>query len=234
MALTDFSPTGPVSDPARVARNFRDKETGIPREALACLSTLHGEAGRDLYLLQFLARSPQFCVALMLAGAVTLIWTSEEASGDTLSANFAWVTSLVIGITAITHNYIQGFARSPTWIPPQDATAELRTLLVYLGLAWGLGSFLVVPALPSSVLAFAFAAGPGLTCALTLRDDKGVIAFSTPVCLLTTSAALLEAWPYGTWIAGLTLVVGVAIVGYSMLQCAIQRRRILLPILALR
>jgi hypothetical protein len=148
MALTDLNSTGPFFDPAPVAKTFRDKETGIPREALVRLCMLHGEAGRDLHQLQFLARSPQFCVALMLAGAIALIWTSEEASGDTLSVDFAWATSLLMGIVAITCNYILGFARSPNPIPPRHATAELRILLAYLGAAWGLGALLAVPAPP--------------------------------------------------------------------------------------
>jgi hypothetical protein len=75
--------------------------------------------------------------------------------------------------------------------------------------------------------------GPCLACVLILRDDKGVIAFSVPACLLTATTALLNAWPSGAWSAGFTLVVGMAIAGHSMLQCAIWRRRLLFPNLAL-
>ena len=219
MALTDLNSTGPAFDPARFARILCD--TGIPREALARLPALHREAVRDLHLSQFLARSPRFCIALMLAGVVTLIWGNVPATD--FASDFIWATSILIGIAAMTRTTIRGFARSPSLVPLQHTASELRLLLLYTGVAWGTGAFLAMPALPSPALAFVFAIGPSLACALILTDQKGVIAFGTPVALLTAVAALLD-WPHGGWVAGTTLAAGAATVSFSMLQCAIRTR----------
>jgi len=232
MALTDLNSTGPAFDPARFARILCD--TGVPGEALARLPALHREAGRELRLSQFLARSPRFCVALMLAGVATLIWTFHDASRDVLAADFIWATAILIGIAAMTRTTIQGFARSPRLAPLQHTASELRLFLLYTGAAWGAGAFLAMPALPSPALAFVFAIGPSLVCALILKDQEAVIAFSAPVTLLTAGAALLGAWPYGGWVSGTILAAGAATVSFSMLQCAIRRRRDSLSYPALR
>ena len=233
MALIDLNSTGPAFDPARFAKTFRDSDTRIPSQALLRLSVLHREAGRDLHLSQFLAGAPRFCVALMLAGAVTLGWASRDESSAPQNADFAsdfiWAASILIGIVAMTHTHIRNFARSPGWVPLDDAASRLRMLLLYMGVVWGGGAFLVTPARP--VLALAFVAGPSLACALTLKDEKGVIAFGAPAALLTASAALPGARPAGAWVAGAALAAGAAIAGFSMLQCAIRRRQDSLPAL---
>ena len=127
MALTDLNSTSLAFDP----RSFRDKHD-IPHEALARLPLLHGEAGRNLHLSQLLARSPQLCVALMLAGALTLLWT-----GGNLKADFTWVMLVLVGVVGMTRNYIRGFARSLRRVPLQEAASDLRLLLLYTGAAWG-------------------------------------------------------------------------------------------------
>src|SRR5882757_4909257 len=177
MALTDLNSTGPAFDPARHARNFRDGQAGStsPHQGLARLSVLHGEAGRDLQSWQFLARSPGACIALMLAGALALIWTAQ--GGASLEAEFTWAILVLMSIVAITHTYIGGFARSPRRIPLKRAASRLRMLLLYAGLAWGAGALLVMPDLPGPVLVFAFATVPGLACALILKEEEGAIAF---------------------------------------------------------
>ena len=228
MALTDLH--GP--DPARFARILCD--TGLPRDALARLPVLHREASRELHLSYFLARSPRFCVALMLAGVATLIWASQEGRRDVLAADFFWATDILIGIAAMTRTTIQGFARSPRLAPLQHTAAELRLFLLYSGAAWGTGAFLVMPALPSPALAFVFAIGPSLASVLILKDHKGAIAFSAPVILLTAGAAVLGAWPFGAWVAGATLVTGAILAGPSMLRCAIRARHDSLSYRALR
>jgi hypothetical protein len=227
MALTDVNAPGlNSSGQAFDPRTFRDS-SAVPYEALDRLPTLHGEASRNMQLSQFLARSPQACLVLMLAGAVALIW----AGGGSLKADFTWVLLVLIGIIAMTRNYIRGFARSLRRVPLQEAASDLRVLLLYTGAAWGAGAFLVMPGLPAPTLAFAFAAGPSLACALILRDEIGVIAFVGPAAMASATAAMLGAWPFDIWVAGTILVTGMAIACLSMLQCAMRVRRHLLPAL---
>lgn len=224
MALTDVNSDRPAFDPT----SFRDTDKSVPYEALVRLPALHGEARRNMQLSQFLARSPQACLALMLAGAIALVW----AGGGTLRADFAWAMLVLIGIVAMTRNYIRGFARSLRRVPLQEAASDLRVLLLYTGAAWGAGAFLVMPGSPAPALAFAFAAGPGLACALILQDETGTIAFVAPATMAIAAAALLGAWPFDVWVAGSILVAGMAIAGLSMLQCAMRARRNLRPALS--
>jgi hypothetical protein len=104
------------------------------------------------------------------------------------------------------------------------ATGVFRgVVLLYLGFAWGSGAFLVLPQSPASVLVLAFVAVPGLAAAAMLKDELGVIAFGLPVALLTAGAVCLTQTTR-PWIAGAILLTGVSIAGFSMLQCANQRR----------
>ena len=220
MALTDLNSSDPAFDP----RTFRDSGA-VPYDALTRLPALHGEAHRNMQLSQFLARSPQACIVLMLAGIAALVW----GGGGSLKADFAWALLVLIGIVAMTRNYIRGFARSLRRVPLQEAASDLRVLLLYTGAAWGAGAFLVMPGLPAPALAFAYAAGPSLACALILGDEIGVIAFAAPAAMATATAAMLGAWPFDVWVAGSILVAGMAIACLSMLHCAMRRRRNLLP-----
>ncbi len=231
MALIDLN--RPVFDP--LPKTFRDSEAGkaVPVEALARLAVLHGQARRSLQLLQFLARAPRACLALILAGALVLVWASYENSSATLQADFVWSLWVLTGIVAMTVIYIRGFARYAEFQPLETAVSELRKFLLYTGLAWGLGAFAVMPDQPGALLATAFALVPASAVALILRDEIGALAFVVPATFLTASAAVLRTWPHGLPVAAVTFLAGAAIVRYSMLQCAIWRRRNSFPDLTL-
>ncbi|HVW73478.1 MAG TPA: hypothetical protein VHC39_07550, partial [Rhizomicrobium sp.] len=159
MALTELNSSRPAFDPARLAKSFRD--AAPPFEALERLSGLHREAGRDLELSHFLGRSPVVCLALMLTGALALVWAGASGGG-TLKADFAWAALVLLGIIAMTRNFIRGYARAPRRMPLEEAAADLRMLLFYTGTAWGGGALLVMPGLPAPALVFCFAVAPGL------------------------------------------------------------------------
>jgi hypothetical protein len=220
MSRTDFLPSG---DPVRLAKTFPDSEAvavkgALPLAALALLPALHREAGRDLDLWRFLAASPQFCVALMLQGAVAI-----GMGGSALDAGFVWTAAILVGIAAVAGNHLRGVARSPRQIPLTDAARELRLLLLYLGVVWGLGAFLILPQQPAVI--FLFAALPSLIAAHVFRDEKATIVFGAPTILLTASALLWSrgAWNAQAW-AGAILLAGAGIAAFSMLQCAKFRR----------
>jgi hypothetical protein len=159
MAITDIDGSSAVFDPAPFTRNFDD---GVPHAALSRLPALHGEARRNMHVSQFLARSPQACMALMLAGVLALSWASSSAGSASLRADFAWGFLVLIGIVGMTRNYIRGFARSLRRVPLQQAASDLRMLLLYTGAAWGAGAFLV-----NARFARARAGGPFPRCART-------------------------------------------------------------------
>ncbi|HYS45593.1 MAG TPA: hypothetical protein VEM35_04100 [Rhizomicrobium sp.] len=93
----------------------------------------------------------------MVVSTGILIW--GNASGgpkDDFTTGFVWATSILLGIVAMAGATIQGFAQSPAPAPLEEAASHLRILLLYTGLAWGAGAFLILP----SLSAFIFAAGP--------------------------------------------------------------------------
>ena len=227
MAITDSDSAGRSFDPAPFTAQFDDS---VPLSALSRLPALHGEASRNMHLSQFLARSPQLCIALMLMGTAALAWIGGSAS---LKADFAWGCLVLIGIVGMTRNYIRGFARSLRRLPLQEAASDLRMLLLFTGAAWGAGAFLVMPGLPAPTLVFAFAAAPALVAALILRDAWGASAFILPLSVIVAAAALLGAWPLDVWVATAVLAAAGAIAGLTMLYCAMRGRRNSLPQLAL-
>ena len=220
MALTEWNTPDPAFDPARAAKTFHDNR--LPHAALNRLPHLHREAGQNLRLSQFLARSPLACVVLMAMAALTLLWISA-AGGGTLRADFAWGALLLLGIVAMTRNFIRGYARSLRRTPLEEAAADLTTLLLYTGAVWGAGAFLLIPDLPAPALVFCFAAAPSLGMALVLRDAKGTMVFVTPACLITAGAALLGAWPMAAWVASAIMALGAGLVVIPMLRRAMPQ-----------
>jgi hypothetical protein len=220
MALTEVNSPYPAFDPARAANTFHDSR--VPQDALNRLPQLHREAGRNLCLSQFLARSPLVCVVLMLAGGLALLW-ADESGGGTLKADFGWAALVLLGVVAMTRNFIRGYARSLRRVPLDEAAADLRLLLLYTGTVWGAGAFLLMPELPAPLLVFSFAAAPSLALALALRDAKGTLAFVAPACLITAGAALLSAWSLAPWVAGAIVTVGTGLVVLPMLRRAMPQ-----------
>ncbi|MES2472339.1 MAG: hypothetical protein V4601_05810 [Pseudomonadota bacterium] len=212
MALTDRKPLDTPSV-AALGRAPAALDAPAPFNALAQLPRLHGEASRNFGLTQFLGRSPQACVTLMLAGSAML-----TLSGGTLKGEFAWAVLVLLGVVAMTRNFIRGFARSLRRVPLEEAASDLRVLLLYTGAAWGSGAFLVMPTLPAPLLSFGFAIVPALVLALILKDRKGIIAFTVPAALITAGAAVMGAWPLDIGV-GLAIVIAAAgIISLSALQ----------------
>jgi len=216
MALTDRKPPGTPFDPLTgdSARGVAPPHSApIPLEALAQLPRLHGEASRNFGLSLFLGRSPQACVTLMVAGTAMLI-----LADGSLKAQFTWAVLVLIGVVAMTRNFIRGFARSLRRVPLEESAADLRVLLLYTGAAWGSGAFLIMPTQPSAALAFSFAVTPALVLALIMKDQKGVTAFALPATLITAAAALMGAWPLDIWVALAIAAAAMGIVVISALQ----------------
>jgi hypothetical protein len=214
MALTHVNVPGIPFDPASArpiphAAPFSDSLVALPR--------LHAEAGANLALSRFLARSAPACVILILSGMAALLAISLSGGGS-LKAGFAWSALLLLGIIAMTRNYIRGFARSLRRVPLQEAASDLRILLLYSGVAWASGAFLIMPDLPAPAVVLAFALLPSLGIALCLKENAAF--FTVPVTAATAGATLLGAWPLDTLVAALILTTGTLIAGLPALQHA--------------
>jgi hypothetical protein len=221
-SLTAWNSPAPAVDPERRIKNpddGSDKGAG----ALDRLRALHGEAGRNFFQAQFLAHAPEGCVVLMVTGALALLWAGA-AGGAGLKPSFAWAALVLLGIVAMIRLHIRGFARSLRRTPLVEAASDLRLLLLYTGMVWGGGAFLIMPDLPAPALVFLFAAAPSLGLALTLRDPKGFAAFAAPAALLTAGAGLVGAWPLDVWVAG-AILTGTAALGLGFLWRELRLRQ---------
>src|SRR5215813_638317 len=79
--------------------------------------------------------------------------------------------------------------------PISEAARNLRIILFYMGLAWGGGAFLAVPAAFPALQAILFAVIPVLLLALMLKDAGGLFAFLVPAGGSTVYAAFMRSWP---------------------------------------
>ncbi len=223
MAFTHSNvPSNAYGNAASAVFDPAPRRDPVPYEALNRLDRLHDEAAANLTLGRFLARSSQACIVLMLAGALTLLWTSLAGGAASLKADFGWAALVLIGIVAMTRTCIRGHARSLRRVPLQEAASDLRVLLLYTGMAWGVGALLVMPGLPAPALAFGFAALPCLALALILKDEKGVIAFTLPVTVTTATAAMMGAWPLDIYVAAAVSLAGAGIALLPMLRRAMD------------
>jgi hypothetical protein len=188
----------------------------VPHDALLRLPRLHREVSRNFSEARLLARAPAAALLLMLAGAATLL-CAARTEGLSIQSGFAWSVLVWAGIALMTRTYIRGFARAADPVPLGVAAADLRAILLYTGLAWGTGAYLVLPAALPALAALAFALLPPLGLALLLRDERGATAFALPVALLA-GAALTEAGR-----AGLAAVIGPAVLIAGFLPCLLRR-----------
>ncbi len=203
MALTDPQTTGLTFHSARLAKPFHDKP--LPAQALARLAALRDEAHHTLLLSQLLDRSPQASLALMGLGSLILLAASLQG-GALLDGAFVWSLWILTGIAAMTVVYIRGFARHPAHQPLETAAGELHKFLLYTGLAWGLGAFLILPEHSGLGLILSFGVLPGWTMRLILRNEKASLAFSTPVALVTASACALRPWGHAPLAAAVIIL----------------------------
>jgi hypothetical protein len=186
-----------------------------PHDALARLSRLRDEASRDLHSARFLARAPQACIILLTAGALA---TLSSANG--LMAEFTWAVMLLAGILVTISHHIRNCAAAPPQQSWQAEAHRLRGLLLYMGMAWGSGAFLVLPGQPAPILTFVFAIVPAALLALILKDRRATAAFAVPAAVATVIAAALGGWPQALWIGA---AIGAALPGLIAIPALQQK-----------
>lgn len=162
----------------------------VPHMALDRLTALHDESRLALRRAGLLARATQAAGLLLAFGAVAAL-----LGGGTLGATFLWSLLVLAGIVAVVASHLRTTA---IFKDMAGSAADLRAILLYLGVAWGLGAFLALSAEPLRLIAFAVI--PCIAVALLLRDGPAIAAFAGPVTLIAALAAQLRlenAWATG-------------------------------------
>lgn len=198
----------------------------LPVAALDQLARLHAETSEASRLAKLLRNSIHAASLFMLMGTCVLFL----GGGATIGRNFSWAALVLIGVVGLIHSYIRTNAVAFDRIPVLQAARNLRATLLYLGIAWGTGAFLVVPPDLPALQAVLFAIVPALLLAVVLDDRIGFAAFQAPTGLLTILAAFTQSWPG----AGLDALIILAVPWGFFAALALRRRNPLPAGLALR
>lgn len=171
--------------------------------ALDQLVRLHRQALQSSHLARFLAASVHAAFLFMAMTVLTLVLAGAAPIGR----GFTWALLILVGVLALLHCYIRTNAALHSPVPLARAARELRAVFLYLGAAWGLGAFLVLPVSVGSFPALFYAAGPMLGLTLLLNDTAGLALFLAPAGMMVIGAALIRSWPHGALDAGLILIL---------------------------
>ena len=159
--------------------------------ALDRLEHLYVETSEASRLTLFLRSSVHVASLFMLMGTCVLFL----GGGASFAQNFSWAVLILLGVAALLYSYIRNMAAAFDRAPASEAARNLRLILFYMGLAWGAGAFLAVPATFPAYQAIPFAVIPVLLLALMLNDTAGLIAFLVPAGSWTVYAAFARSWP---------------------------------------
>ena len=163
----------------------------LPVAALDRLSRLHEETSEASRLMLFLRSSVHLASLFMLMGTCVLFL----GGGASFAHNFSWAALILLGVASLLYSYIRNTAAAFDRAPVSEAARNLRIILFYMGLAWGSGGLLAVPAAFPAYQAILFAVIPVLLLALMLNDFGGLLAFLLPAGGWTVYAAFARGWP---------------------------------------
>jgi hypothetical protein len=172
MALPEFRPD--IPDTVTVS--------APPHAALGRLPELHEESRLALRRAGLNARAIPAAGTLLALGTLTAMF-----GGGTLTPTFAWSLLIFCGVAAVLVSHLRA---ASVFADLAGSAADIRAILLYLGLAWGAGGFLAVG--PSAPALLVFAAAPTLALAWLLADIPAILAFAVPVSLLTLAALVLR------------------------------------------
>ena len=188
----------------------------LPLEALDHLTRLHRETLETNRLAGFLASSIQAAFLFMVMATLVLLLEP----GQTLGQGFSWALMILVGVLALVHRYVGTHAALFSNVPLERTAKALRMVLLYIGLAWGAGAFLILPAHTETLAVVLFAAGPGLVLTFILADARGSTLFLIPAGLMAMGAALIRGFPH--WQLDMSLIL---ILQWGLFRGAFLRNR---------
>ena len=177
--------------------------SSLPLDALDQLVRLHRETRQTDRLARFLAGAVHAAFLFMLMTALVLILARNHAIGR----DFSWTLLILIGVMGFLRCYIRTHAALSHPAPFAKAASALRLVLLYMGVAWGAGAFLVLPAQLGVLDVLLFMALPSLALALILSDAAGFTFFLVPAGLMVIAAALIRAFPHAIVDMSLILIL---------------------------
>ena len=174
----------------------------MPESAIAKLAVLHAEAEETAHLSNLLGRSLHAAIAIPLAAMVPIGLSADVGAAPRV----AWAVLIIVASLAIARTYASAIGRPFERVALHSFANDLTAVLLYSGIAWGAGAFLVLPQSAPVGAALVFAAAPALGLGLLLRDRRAILLFLAPAAALTAFACVLRPFSAGTMNAELVLV----------------------------
>jgi hypothetical protein len=191
MALPEFAP--PISENAPLTAS-------VPRAALRRLPLLHDESRLALRRANLMAQAVPAAGSLLGLGTLVAMF-----GGGALTPSFGWCVLVCLGVAAVLVSHLRA---ASVFKDLAGSMADMRAILLYVGLAWGSGAFLALA--PHAPQIIVFTALPCLVLGLLLGDLPAVLAFAAPVLLCGVSALLLRCGSVGGTAMLLMLTVLIA------------------------
>ena len=192
-SLLDFA--SPATTPSEDIRSR-------PGSAVAKLAILHAEAEETSRLGNLLGRSLHAAIALPLAAMVPISLSADVGAAPRV----AWAVLIIVASLAIARAYANSIGRPFERVALHSFANDLTAVLLYCGIAWGAGAFLVLPQSAPVGSALVFAVAPALGLGLLLRDRRAILLFLAPASALTAFACVLRPFSAGAMNATMVLV----------------------------
>jgi hypothetical protein len=185
-----------------------DSPETSPRAHIARLAELHDEAAETALLANLLGRVPFLAVVLLAATGALALFTHAA-----VAPLLTWLSLVGAGLIALVRNYVVTigvpFERTSLRLFARD----LQAIMLYVGFAWGAGSFLALPQDATLALAVALSAGLAAIVALIVRASDAVACFAIPATVLSAIAALIHPVAGNYFAAAAILAAGLAVMG---------------------
>lgn len=191
-----------------------------PRALIARLAELHDEAAETALLANLLGRVPYLAAVLLGMACATAVLVHAG-----IAPLLTWLTLAAAGLVALMRAYIIAIAAPFARAPLRFFARDLQAVMLYVGFAWGAGSFLALSPDLTLFQSLAFGAGSVAIVALVVRASDVTLCFGIPVTVLSAGAMLTR--PSGGSLFAVAAIVasGVAV----MLAAYLSERASLRP-----
>jgi hypothetical protein len=180
------------------------------RALIANLAELHDEAAETALLANLLGRVPYLAVVLLI-----LTLAAAMLVHGAFAPLLTWVTLMGAGLIALTRAYVTMIAAPFERARLRFFARDLQATMLYVGFAWGAGSFLALPADVSFLQLLAFGAGAAVLVAAIARASDAVACFVIPATVLPAAASLGRPLEGGVFACAAILAAGLAIMGIA-------------------
>jgi hypothetical protein len=177
-----------------------------PLAHIARLSELYDEAAETALLASLLGRMPYLAVALLAATSAVAV-LAHAATAPLLT----WLALMGAGLVSLMRAYVVTIAAPFERAPLRLFARDLQAIMLYVGFAWGAGSFLALPADITLLPAIIFSAGAAAIVAVIGRASDATACFAIPVTLLSAAAALMRPVDSGVFAAAAIFGAGLGV-----------------------